>query len=837
MATKSSEITNFDAELEAVIENRRKSLKIALPPSPSKFLHVTSNGESLSMINDALLQTTTPVSSPTSSFGTSPNTDSSSINFEYHARKFTFVHRNTPLLWFDQLTILSNFVKELVDNKQLFNRILHKTANNGDGKFFVWGGIYKGALSNDLALVEMDINKKLVFSKQKQSKPANPRLFASFNYVSQKLVLIGGFDTNNTLQSDIQIASISDLNWREVIPETNKLPPIADHASASDNIDTIYIFGGVGKQDFSNTLYAYHVHENTLQVLCRSPLSQISPRAGSAMTLLNDHHLYIYGGYDNSTIFNDLYQFNVISSTFTKIETNYCSLSVPPLAMASLLSIPFKKDSLSLQGGWDGTKWNSAIFEFNESKSSWTVWTEENFDGVAYNSVSTLMDSYIVLGGTKSTAFNSAKDTVKQWNNKSSKTMTMTTEHTVKAFRMNRGVNLNENPMAELGRAYFQWFQEQHAEDSDVIFTLPLGEEEENNSLTADEHSNIIYAHKIMVERSQVLKRMIVVAEMKKYQLTEDNIDDDFVQKYKLNHGDPVTIRITYFPKVKHTRTAFMSVLQYLYSGFLDARNLSGKKNVFADIYQLAIQLKIPLLVSALSDSSHVPYEVFKSNHLKKYVDQVSQEFLKIQEEEPNIDDIESYRESLSINASACPPACLAKFVAPDFSHDPPKYKSILAHKGILKIRSPYLETLFNSSFMEAQHGVVIFEHVSIQSIFIVLKYIYSFTLNDIDASNCVEVYLTSHQFEIMDLHDKARSIIKEQELDEHTALQVLHLSESLHDKYLKDYCIFMLAKNYDEILKRDPTFFHDLTSENRSQIYKIHLTHKSKSSSGKEVK
>ncbi|KAG2374463.1 hypothetical protein C9374_010747 [Naegleria lovaniensis] len=838
LTKSSSEITNFDAELEAIIENRKKSLKTALPPSPPKFLHITATGESMSMINDSLIATSSTSASgspklsqhPTSSNTASGNgsnsggtlEDKSPINFAYHARKFTH-HHHDPLLWLDQLMIPSNFVKEIGENKQLFNRILHKTANHGHNKLYVWGGFYKGAISNDLTLVEMDTSKKLMFTKQKQSKPATPRLFASFNCLPQKsLILIGGLDANNHLQSDIQIANISDLHWREVIPENDKLPPMADHSSAC-NQNLLYLFGGIGKQGFSNTFYVYDVPVNTLTVLSRG--SDISPRAGSAMALLDDH-LYVYGGYDHSTIYNDLYQFNVKTTALKKINTSSCSLSVPPLTMASLLTVPLKKDSLCLQGGWDGHKWNSAIFEFNESNLSWSVWNEENFDGIAYGSVSTHLDSYVMLGGVKSSSFHSAQDIMKHLN-KSSKIMANNDQqHPVKILRFNKGLKLDEHPMDHLGRSYLKWFNEQDALDADVIFTLPL-EEEQGSAM---DNSNLIYAHKTMLERSPVLKRMIVVAEMKKYQIVEDNVDDQYVQNYKLHHGDPVTVRITYFPKVTQAHAALRSVLQYLYSGFIEVRHLSG--DAFSDIYRLAIHLKIPLLASAFSESNNIPFDVFFSHNSKGYWDQISNEFLKIQEE-PTIDDIEVYRETLSsdMSDSESPPSCLAKFIAPDLSHHPPIFKSILAHKGLLKTRSSYLQALFNSNFLEAQHGIVVFDHVSIQSIFIILKYIYSLTLSSLDASNCVEVYLASHQFDILDLQDKARAIIKEQELDEHTALQNLHISESLNDKFLKDYCIFMFAKNYDEILKREPTFFHDMTSEIRSQIYRIHLANKSKSS------
>ena len=87
-----------------------------------------------------------------------------------------------------------------------------------------------------------------------------------------------------------------------------------------------------------------------------------SIRSGNSLNQ-KDNIIFLFGGKNNSVRFNDLYEYDIKSNTFYKIE----SLTSPPLPRTNHIA-EIHNDSLIIFGGWDGTKTLNDMYEYSISK-------------------------------------------------------------------------------------------------------------------------------------------------------------------------------------------------------------------------------------------------------------------------------------------------------------------------------------------------------------------------------------------------------------------------------------------------------------------------------------
>ena len=506
----------------------------------------------------------------------------------------------------------------------------------------------------------------------------------------------------------------------------------------------------------------------------------------------------------------------------TKLWTNKTTQTnfVPQLTMATLLMRD--SNTLVLYGGFDGSNWNTNFFEYNIKENRWLIVPsvpDNDFDSAATaGTIQTLTDSYVLLGGcsTRSLTFNSYGAFLNRilFQKKS-----ITSEHSVRCFRSDKILKSQKSAVVAQSETYFKWLETTQPDDADLVFIF-TPEEEESEVLTEREKLPCC-AHKLILQRFPELKKMIMVAELRKLGL---DVNSSNLDSYELNHGDLTYIRINYMPEVKHLKRAFIRVLQYIYSGMFDASDL--KSEHFKDIFQMAVHFKITLLVQSLLREPSL--SSFLSHNFKTLEKELPS-FLKISPNE-DVEDIDEFRSMLSNDPNSVPDVKqgLVRILAPDHTYNPPIYRSINVHKMILCISSKYFAATFNSQFFEAQKRILIMDSISIQSLVVVMSFIYcpSYPL-DLNSGNAVEIYVLSHLLELSLLQDKARATIKQFEFDEYTALHILEIANEFGDAVLQDYCFFLLARNYDDILQRDPQIFDELTPEQRVNIYKKHLIKK----------
>ena len=158
------------------------------------------------------------------------------------------------------------------------------------------------------------------------------------------------------------------FNWSKIeFPSSVKLPsPRYDH-TGWEYAECLWIFGGRGcgrvmvpvaylndHGDFTNGEF----HNFNNQLLCYNPLSHIwtnpecfgatpSPRCGHCTTVMM-HQVYLYGGRNDTRVrLNDLCELNMLTCTWTQIQTNI----LKPLACCDASLNAISDGQLVLHGG------------------------------------------------------------------------------------------------------------------------------------------------------------------------------------------------------------------------------------------------------------------------------------------------------------------------------------------------------------------------------------------------------------------------------------------------------------------------------------------------------
>jgi len=739
-------------------------------------------------------------------------------NCQYNALRYQY-KQTKNLFCIDEFYSSKNFVKEVKEKKHLMDRILHKIAIDSGSKKstegsrqrgYCFGGIYKGKIANDLVSFELDKNKQLVFNKVKTVNSCIGRVGCSFDLVGKYLVLIGGVDATGATVPEIQYCPLNTLTWETA--DSNSKLALYGHATAVHE-SYIFIFGGCNEYGYQNMLYRYSPN-----LACLEPLGtlNISPRAGSSM-LHHKNNLYIFGGQMGSNVYSDLFEVGVGFTHGHRVKKLIHQFGPGPALSYATSCATENSSSYLFYGGWTGNGWSSSLYELDFEKKKWGLpSTEPNqeFDlNSKFSTITQLSDTNILLGGTSQPIqFTSIGNVVQRFLKKE-----FPLGWTVKTIRSETSNTQLENAtrsVSKLAQDYLNWCKNSTEADCDVIVTI---------SSSVGNHEDInLYCHKFILHRSSVLKRLIALAELKKQRedtlfMVESLKDNDYLGKYQLKHGDQVSITINHVANVANMHNSFPCIVQYLYSGcfFADVSD----SQLFNDIFTLASYFRIELLASSLINKG-LSLELFQKHNHKCVIESITEGFLRLEDE--IIEDIEEYKNTMGELPPL--PSGFVKIVAPDYQDEFPIFKSILVHKGLISARASYFKSLFGFNFMESLHGIVIFDSISIHAMYEVVYYLYTSSYTKIQMSHVVEIYMLSHQMELDDLQHKARNMIREHDFDEHTAINVLGLSESLHDKVLKDFCLFSLAKRYDQIQKHEPSLFNQLTTENRVELSRLHL-------------
>ena len=165
--------------------------------------------------------------------------------------------------------------------------------------------------------------------------------------VGMKAYMFGGRDRVSSGKSVKDTISVNDLwqmtitpegclNWEKNKTKKSNAPASRCFHTGWQYTRNLWIFGGMAKVERLAAQYlndhGYFVNGHCNQLLCFSPSnlewtnpkqygSVPSPRAGHATAIIKDT-VWLYGGCFNNAVYSDLYKLNMLSLTWTYIQTS-----------------------------------------------------------------------------------------------------------------------------------------------------------------------------------------------------------------------------------------------------------------------------------------------------------------------------------------------------------------------------------------------------------------------------------------------------------------------------------------------------------------------------------
>eukprot|EP00929_Paragymnodinium_shiwhaense_P013396 TRINITY_DN121257_c0_g1_i1.p1 TRINITY_DN121257_c0_g1~~TRINITY_DN121257_c0_g1_i1.p1 ORF type:complete len:780 (+),score=173.99 TRINITY_DN121257_c0_g1_i1:233-2572(+) len=176
--------------------------------------------------------------------------------------------------------------------------------------------------------------------------------------------LMGGTD-ENARQNDIYRYDVRNRNWVLIEPVSGHAPSARSGSKAVVCRDSIFFFGGYTKKDgdYFNDLFEFNI-----------PRAHWT-RVDSSMrpSVRTDHScvvyegsLFIFGGFDGKSRFQDLHQYDVDIKEWTEIPTTDNS----PLGRFGHTAVCYKS-GMFVFGGWNGHDTLDDLYEFSFTTQQW----------------------------------------------------------------------------------------------------------------------------------------------------------------------------------------------------------------------------------------------------------------------------------------------------------------------------------------------------------------------------------------------------------------------------------------------------------------------------------
>lgn len=313
--------------------------------------------------------------------------------------------------------------------------------------------------------------------------------------------------------------------------------------------------------------------------------------------------------------------------------------------------------------------------------------------------------------------------------------------------------------------AFQNWFDEQNAAQNDVVFTFPEGN---------------LYAHRLILQQYPAILKLI-----KFYDQNLDSVEHA--------HGELIEVPmksedIAYKP--------FKTLLEFVYTvGFRFAPNITSDDVV--QVYKLATRFNIQLLADAcLGRASFVDLQ---QRNLSTSMSRLCSSQLAPVEFYP-LDPEEHVHASRGMVELVC-----RTFTSDDDMdmEDPDNLRILVLHKGLISQRSHYFHSMFKTDFQESRQNRVMINQCSIDSLKILMFFVYTGFIPYIKPEHSIDLYLTTHQFGFVELQPYLRAIIKNN-MDPDISVGVLHVGDLMNDSNLIQFCIHYVAKHLDAILDNE---------------------------------
>ncbi|GAB7356853.1 hypothetical protein MBLNU459_g7724t1, partial [Dothideomycetes sp. NU459] len=203
-----------------------------------------------------------------------------------------------------------------------------------DGSIYIMGGLINGStVKGDLWMIDAPPANLSCYPVATTSEGPGPRVGHASLLVGNAFIVFGGdtkTDESDMLDDTLYLLNTSTKQWSRAAPAGPRPPGRYGH---SLNIlgSKIYIFGGQVEGFFFNDLVAFDLNalqqaSNRWEILIQNtidggpPHGQIPPaRTNHSMITWNDR-LYLFGGTDGVTWFNDVWSYDPRTNSWTQLE-------------------------------------------------------------------------------------------------------------------------------------------------------------------------------------------------------------------------------------------------------------------------------------------------------------------------------------------------------------------------------------------------------------------------------------------------------------------------------------------------------------------------------------
>ncbi|KAK1911026.1 hypothetical protein P3342_011628 [Pyrenophora teres f. teres] len=214
-----------------------------------------------------------------------------------------------------------------------YGAAINATASK-DGTIYLMGGLVGGStVKGDLWLTEMGNGSMACYPISTTGDGPGPRVGHASLLVGNAFIVFGG-DTkladNDDLDDTLYLLNTSTKHWSRALPQGPR--PTGRYGHTLNILGSrIYIFGGQVEGFFFNDLVAFDL--NSLQssasrweVLLPNTKEQVSPQGKSPPARTNhsvvtwNDKLYLFGGTDGLTWFNDVWTYEPRSNSWTELD-------------------------------------------------------------------------------------------------------------------------------------------------------------------------------------------------------------------------------------------------------------------------------------------------------------------------------------------------------------------------------------------------------------------------------------------------------------------------------------------------------------------------------------
>jgi hypothetical protein len=190
-----------------------------------------------------------------------------------------------------------------------------------------------------------------------------------FDETDNMLYMYGGFDYGNSL-SDLWRFDISLEKWEEVNDGQNP-GGRTDHSMIFEpSSSNIYLFGGSDESNLFNDVWIFNTSSELWELVHSGKGTAPTPRRGCGMIYDSEHHqILVFGGTDFSIYYNDIWKFDLLTKSWFKL-----TVGMPKPSVRTDLDMVYDgtNNYIYMFGGFDGTNYRDDFWKFDVGIGAWS---------------------------------------------------------------------------------------------------------------------------------------------------------------------------------------------------------------------------------------------------------------------------------------------------------------------------------------------------------------------------------------------------------------------------------------------------------------------------------